>query len=151
MIIHSFNRSFRHHVSICRHNRQINVQRDDSAFFAARNSAAQQQIKFVHILAKIRGRTGQSACYWKKFYLILKNCTIVTIAFKNSNYIKMQNLSPPLYVRNKLLSSRNRASHKKDSSLTGCCCITKTNETFIIYSCWHLLASHRFLKGQVCT
>jgi len=39
------------------------VQRDFSAFFAARNSAAQQQIKFVHILAKIRGRTGQSACY----------------------------------------------------------------------------------------
>ena len=63
VIIHSFNRSFRHHVSICRHNRQINVQRDDSAFFAARNAAAQQQIKFVHILAKIRGRTGQSACY----------------------------------------------------------------------------------------
>jgi hypothetical protein len=39
------------------------VQRDDSAFFAAQNAAAQQQIKFVHILAKIRGRTGQSACY----------------------------------------------------------------------------------------
>jgi len=59
------------------------------------SAAAQQQIKFVHILAKIRGRTGQSACYWKKFYLILKNCTRVTIAFKNSNYIKMQNLSTP--------------------------------------------------------
>jgi hypothetical protein len=27
------------------------------------SAAAQQQIKFVHILAKIRGRTGQSACY----------------------------------------------------------------------------------------